>query len=105
MDKRSELDAHVVELDAIHKCTRAPRVWRKQQAVRAQLKHLDLDRVEYALLPLKHNYYLGSNKCCKLLAHKLRVKVTMVRVQLIKNRDREHITGDSPIANTFYREL
>lgn len=47
--KRAELEKQVSELEAVHKRTGAPRVWRELESRRKMLKHLDIDRVEHTL--------------------------------------------------------
>lgn len=70
--KRDELTQQVQELERIHQCTGAPRIWRQLTTVRSQLPAVDLDRAEYAALRLHQAFYVGGDRCGHLLAQKLR---------------------------------
>ncbi|KAJ1208095.1 hypothetical protein NDU88_003485 [Pleurodeles waltl] len=83
-EKRAQLHQQVTELERIHKWTGAPRVWRQLSAARPQLVGLDMDRVEYAALRLRHTYYVGGNKCGRLLATRLRAQRQTKAVEVIR---------------------
>lgn len=100
-EKRAELEKEVGELEAVHKRTGAPRVWRALESRRRLLKHLDLDRAEHTLLRLRHKFYLSGDKCGKMLAHKLRTTTQKFSVQAISETAGEEHNTDDKIALTF----
>ncbi|KAJ1140200.1 hypothetical protein NDU88_006558 [Pleurodeles waltl] len=73
-EQRAVLEQKVAALERSHKSTGAARIWRELEKMRQQLRRLDWERAEYAIVRLKHKYYIGSNRCGKLLAHRLRAR-------------------------------
>lgn len=70
-EKREHLQGQIIELERIHQRTGAPRVWKRLKNARTQLAGLDLDRTEYAALRLRHKFYVGGDRCGRLLANRL----------------------------------
>lgn len=106
--KQATLEKEVSELEAVHKRTGAPRVWRELENRRRLLKHLDLDKAEHMLLRLRHKFYLSSDKCGKMLAHRLRATTQRNNVQAIAGASGEEHTTDESIVmafRDFYRQL
>lgn len=52
----------VSELEGVHHCTGAVQTRQQLYAARRQLKALDYDRAEYALLSTNQRYYEGGTK-------------------------------------------
>ncbi|KAJ1136449.1 hypothetical protein NDU88_002866 [Pleurodeles waltl] len=83
-EKHRELEAKIKELEGRHGETGATEVRRQLVATRKQLKALDMDGVEHALLCTKHMYYVGGNKARRLLAHRLRAQVAQCQMNAIR---------------------
>ncbi|KAJ1142596.1 hypothetical protein NDU88_008910 [Pleurodeles waltl] len=108
LEKRAQLQQQVTELETIHKRIGAPRVWRQLNAARLQLVAITLDRAEYAALHLRHSYYVGCNRCGRLLAKRLRAHYQKVEVSSIRLPGGPVVTSDAQIASAFcdfYRDL
>lgn len=107
-EKRKAVEQEVEELEKIHKRTGAPRIWRDLEARRRILKHLDLDRAEHALLRLRHKFYIGRDKCGKLLARLLRAQTRASMIQTLRDDGGREHTEDTNIVDifrSFYQSL
>ncbi|KAJ1123901.1 hypothetical protein NDU88_002368 [Pleurodeles waltl] len=107
-EQRAVLEQKVAALERSHKYTGTPRVWRELEKARQQLKWLDWDRAEYAVVRLKHKYYTGSNRCGKLLAHRLRAQCSAMAIKMIRSPSEGEVRMDDQMAEVFaeyYGEL
>ncbi|KAJ1129149.1 hypothetical protein NDU88_007520 [Pleurodeles waltl] len=98
---REDLKQRVRVLEHSHKHTGAPRVWRELEKVRKQLRRLDWNRAEYAVVRLKHKYYIGSNKCGKLLAHRLRAQRAASMIKVVCSPSGAEARTSDQIAEAF----
>lgn len=101
VERRAALNQEVAELEQIHKLTGAPRVWRELESRRRALKHLDLDRAEHALLRLCHKFYIGGDKCGKLLASRLHVQAQASMIQTLRDEEGTEHSSDAEIVDIF----
>ncbi|KAJ1188732.1 hypothetical protein NDU88_005489 [Pleurodeles waltl] len=107
-EKRAHLQQQVMELEKIHKRKWALRVWRQLSAALLQLPGIDMDRAEYAALCLQQSYYVGGNRCGRLLATRLRAQHQWAAVPSIRLSGGLAVTSDAQIASAFrdfYRDL
>ncbi|KAJ1181229.1 hypothetical protein NDU88_006439 [Pleurodeles waltl] len=105
---REELEQRVAALERSHQSTGAPRIWRELEKVRQQLKRQDWDREEYAIARLKHKYYIRSNRCGKLLAHRLRAQHAASTIKLVRSPSGVEARTSDQIVEAFaefYRGL
>ncbi|KAJ1108475.1 hypothetical protein NDU88_005851 [Pleurodeles waltl] len=70
-------------------------------AARKQLKALDMNKVEYALLGTKQRYYVEENKVGRLLAHCPRAQAVDHRVQELTGSDGTPLCHDEEVALKF----
>ncbi|KAJ1130198.1 hypothetical protein NDU88_008554 [Pleurodeles waltl] len=68
-----------------------------------QLRALDEDKAEYALLCTKQRFYTGGNRAGRLLAHRLRTQATEHRVAELKLSDGTLTCQEEPIRQQFER--
>ncbi|KAJ1210572.1 hypothetical protein NDU88_005934 [Pleurodeles waltl] len=67
-------------MEAAHSRTGSLAVRRRLTALRKQLRALDGDRADNALLWTKQTFYVGGDKAGRLLVHRLRMQATSRRV-------------------------
>ena len=99
--KREELTNSVKEMEREHKNTGARRNYRALQAKRKELKALDWDVAEYALLRTKQRYHVGGNRAGRLLAQKLRAQTAQRHISEIKSKTGPMVYTDSEIGEEF----
>lgn len=100
-EKRKRLQDEIAELERIHQQTGAPRVWKRLKAARAQMAGLDTDRAEFAALRLRHKFYVGGDRCGRLLANRLRAQRQTHKVSEIVDQAGVIHRDETGIAGTF----
>ncbi|KAJ1083360.1 hypothetical protein NDU88_003519 [Pleurodeles waltl] len=79
-EKRHQLEAQIKELEERHTGVGAGETQRQLGVARKELRALDIDAAEHAMLCTKQMYYVGENKVGRLLAHRLRAQAVQCRV-------------------------
>ncbi|KAJ1217494.1 hypothetical protein NDU88_005088 [Pleurodeles waltl] len=79
-DKRQQLEVDIGALEETHRQCGSLAVRRQLAIQRKQLRALDEDKAEYALLRTKQKFYTGENRAGRLPPHRLRTKATERRV-------------------------
>ncbi|KAJ1209250.1 hypothetical protein NDU88_004628 [Pleurodeles waltl] len=98
---RENLEQRVRVLERSHKHTGAPRIWRELEKLRKQLRRLDWDRAEYAVVHLKQKYYSGSNKFGRILAHRLRAQRAASMIKMVRSPSGAEAHTSDQIAEAF----
>ncbi|KAJ1153714.1 hypothetical protein NDU88_006472 [Pleurodeles waltl] len=100
-EKRVALESEVATLETTHKCTGAQKVWRDLEKALLYLKRLEQDRDEYAILRLKHTFYLSNNCSGRMLAHQLHSKTHAREMKAIWTGPTTMTETESEAANAF----
>ncbi|KAJ1213995.1 hypothetical protein NDU88_001623 [Pleurodeles waltl] len=82
--RRVALEKELIDLETVHKRTGTQKMWRELERMRLLLKCLDQDRAEYAILRLKHKFYLNNNLSGCMLVHQLRRRIYVGAVKMIR---------------------
>ncbi|KAJ1141803.1 hypothetical protein NDU88_008131 [Pleurodeles waltl] len=78
--KRQQLEDDIRSLEASYGQTGSLVMQRQITTFRKQLRALDDNREDYALLWTKQRYYAGGDRAGRLVAHQLRVQAVGQRV-------------------------
>ena len=106
--KREELEQETRALEQEHKRTGARRIFRTLQTLRKELKALDWEAAEYALLRTRQRYHVSGNKAGRLLAQKLRAKAVREQIRELVTATGQPLLQETEIREefrTFYSEL
>ncbi|KAJ1154816.1 hypothetical protein NDU88_007559 [Pleurodeles waltl] len=86
-DKRQQLEGDIWALEETHRQSGSLAVTRQLTIKRKELRALDEDKAEYALLRTKQKFCTGGNTAGRLLAHRLRTQATERRVAELRLPD------------------
>ncbi|KAJ1113856.1 hypothetical protein NDU88_002097 [Pleurodeles waltl] len=98
-ENRETMTKLVLEVGKTHK----PRFWRQLEAAHKQLAGLDQDREEYALLELRHSFYVVGNCTGWLLASRLQTLRQSTGVEFLRSHKGNMIRGDGPLTLAFHQ--